>query len=116
MAQGCVAAGKGHRVCVWRLRDHSSVVCHLPDLVTSLQWRRGQEEGEALMLLVGTMGGRMMMVRVDRVAVNLPMELKVTELDQWRIDGGGELQWKRKRRTDKRVLSKEERRERQKCK
>ena len=77
-------------MCVWRLKDHSCSVISLPDLVTTLQWRRGQSEGDTPLLLAGLLNGGLVMVEVERVGVSLPLDLKVTELDQLRLENGGE--------------------------
>ena len=48
----CIAAAIGKSVCVWKLRDKSSCMVSLPNVITTLKWRVNEQETEPPLLLV----------------------------------------------------------------
>jgi len=55
----------------------------LPELITALQWKVSQKDGEVPLLLVGLLDGQLVLAEVLRASVNLSPELQLTRLEHW---------------------------------
>lgn len=77
----CVAGAIDNEVCVWRVKDGSTARTKLPELITALQWKPRQKEGEAPVLLVGLVDGQLVLVEALRASVNLALEIQTTILE-----------------------------------
>lgn len=77
----CVAGALNDTVHVWRVRDGKTISETFPELVTALQWKPTQKEGEAPLLLIGLVDGTLTLVEVLRASVNLSLEIQSTTLE-----------------------------------
>ena len=55
----------------------------LPELITALQWKISQKDGEVPLLVVGLLDGQLVLAEVLRASVNLSPELQLTRLEHW---------------------------------
>ena len=53
------------------MRDGKTVSDTLPELITALQWKVSQKDGEVPLLLVGLLDGQLVLAEVLRANVNL---------------------------------------------
>ena len=65
------------------MKDGKTVSETLPELITTLQWKISQKDGEVPLLVVGLLDGQLVLVEVLRASVNLSPELQLTRLEHW---------------------------------
>jgi len=65
------------------VKDGKTVSDTLPELITALQWKVSQKDGEVPLLLVGLLDGQLVLAEVLRASVNLSPELQLTRLEHW---------------------------------
>jgi len=79
----CVAGALNSTLCIWRVKDGKTVSETLPELITALQWKISQKDGEVPLLAVGLLDGQLVLAEVLRASVNLSPELQLTRLEHW---------------------------------
>ena len=79
--QVCVAVALNQNLCVLRAKDGQMTSIRLPDLITALEWKRGQTEGDSPILLVGLVSGQLLLAAVLRISMNLTPEIQTTYLE-----------------------------------
>ena len=81
-SQVCVAAAVNQTLCVWRVKDGQLVSLRLPELITALEWKKNQKEGESPTLLLGLVSGQLLLAALLRASINLTPEIHTTYLEQ----------------------------------
>ena len=81
-SQVCVAVALNQTLCVWRVKDGQVACLRLPELITALEWKKCQKEGDSPTLLVGLVSGQLLLAAVLRTSVNLTPEIHPTYLEQ----------------------------------
>ena len=78
-----MAGAVNDMLCVWRVRDGKTVCENFPELISALQWKPTQRDGEAPLLLVGLVSGELTLVEVLRARVSLTPETQTTKLEHY---------------------------------
>ncbi|KAL5481420.1 hypothetical protein EMCRGX_G021569 [Ephydatia muelleri] len=79
--QVCVGAALNQSLCVLRVKDGQMTSSRLPDLITALEWKKGQVEGDSPTLLVGLVSGQLLLAAVLRISMNLTPEIHTAYLE-----------------------------------
>ena len=79
----CVAGALNDTLCVWRVRDGTTVCESFPELITALQWKPRQRDSETPLLVVGLVGGELVMVEVMGARVNMTPSLQLTRMEHF---------------------------------
>ena len=77
----CVGAALNQSLCVLRVKDGQMTSSRLPDLITALEWKKGQVEGDSPTLLVGLVSGQLLLAAVLRISMNLTPEIHTAYLE-----------------------------------
>ena len=72
---------------MWRLRDKKFISAHFPELITALQFKPRQTEGEAPVMVVGLVEGGVRVVEVVRASGSMLPELHTTVVERSAVKG-----------------------------